>query len=182
MSENKMPMHYVCTLEEATQLVHDRTSFWVCNCGCREGGSGCQRSRLDVCLSFAGGAATSGTGKKEITIAEAAAILEEAKVKRLVSRPFRDESTRTAVEGICFCCDDCCAYFLNQNEVCDKGKYVEETDMDGCTLCGDCIEVCHFKARAMKDDNLEVERDLCYGCGLCAAVCPTACIEMVARV
>lgn len=181
MGEDRRPMHFVCTWDEAAQLIDKQEHFWVCNCGCREGKGGCRRSRTDVCLTFDFGATVTGSGRRQISRDEADAILDEARTTYLVARPFRDDATRTVTEGLCFCCSDCCGYFLNPEEVCDKGKFIEKTDVDGCTVCGDCEDVCHFKARLIIDDEMLIESDNCYGCGLCEAVCPTACIELVPR-
>ena len=180
MSQQELHIHYVCTHDEAEAMIKKHNQFWVSNCGCREGKGHCSRSRMDVCLMFKGDIGSSGSGMKPITTDQAWAILEEAKTKHLVTRPFRDE-TRTKTDGICFCCDDCCGYFLDKNEICDKGKFVEETDEESCTLCGDCVEVCYFKARDISGGELLVDPADCYGCGLCAQVCPEKCVEMIAR-
>ena len=180
MSQNNLHIHYVCTHDEAEKLIKGNDQFWVSNCGCREGKGHCSRSRIDVCLMFDGQIGSSGSGKKSITPAQAMEILDEAKNKNLVTRPFRDDS-RTKTDGICFCCDDCCGYFLDQNEVCDKGKFIEQTDEESCTLCGDCVDVCYFKAREISGGEMLTSMDDCYGCGLCAKVCPENCIKMIAR-
>ncbi|MCU0607804.1 MAG: 4Fe-4S binding protein [Candidatus Edwardsbacteria bacterium] len=181
MPDNAIPIHYVGTIEEAEQLCRQHGEFWVSNCGCREGNKkGCARSRADVCLMFSGGQGASGSGKREISRQDVAAILEEARSKELVARPFRSDD-RTITDGICFCCDDCCGYFLDPAEVCDKGKQVEQTDMGKCTHCGACAGACHFGARTMELGALTVDRDQCYGCGLCVDMCPVNCIEMKKR-
>jgi len=180
MSENEPAFHYVCTHDRARELVESHDRFWVSNCGCREGKGKCARSRMDVCLIFAESFPGSGTGKKPATRAEVNEILSEAKDKHLVTRPFRDDA-RTATEGICFCCDDCCGYFLDPSEKCDKGEFTENTDLLECNNCGECVEVCYFKARTMSEGQLIVNTEACYGCGLCVDVCPKACIGLVRR-
>lgn len=179
MSAGALAIHYVCTRDEAGELIASARDYWVCNCGCREERGTCSRSRHDVCLMFAD-AGASGTVKRRIDRKAADEILEEARSCGLVARPFRNEF-RTAVEGVCFCCDDCCGYFLNPTEECDKGKLIEQTERGACSDCGICVEVCHFGARRMADGSLDVLRDGCYGCGLCADVCPEDCVSMVAR-
>lgn len=180
MSEQGFPIHYVCTYEKAKELAFKEKRFWVSNCGCREGRGKCERSRIDVCLMFYD-INPSGSGKREITMTDLVAIFEEAESKKLVTRPFRNDKDKNLTEGICFCCDDCCGYFTNPNEICDKGELVESTDMNKCNFCGDCAAVCHFGARKMADDELLIANNNCFGCGLCAEVCPEDCVEMVRR-
>lgn len=181
MSDNNFHMHYVCTHDEAAKLISNHSQFWVSNCGCRESRGSCSRSRIDVCLMFTGDGGSSGSGLKAITLSEVKAILAEAKDKMLVARPFRNMTDKDETEGICFCCDDCCGYFLDKDEICDKGKYIELTHDQFCTNCYDCVDTCYFDARRIRDNSLMVYRDNCYGCGLCAAVCPEICIDIVPR-
>jgi ferredoxin len=175
---NKLALHYVCTYEEAIDLIKTQKDFWVSNCGCRESKGQCKRSRMDVCLMFQDGEDPSGSNMHKISFQEVLDILDEAKSKKLVTRPFRTED-RTKTDGICFCCDDCCGYFLNRDEVCDKGKFMEETDMNKCVQCGACVSVCYFGARKMIDGSLELDRNACFGCGLCKTICPAQAINMV---
>jgi ferredoxin len=187
VSEKDIPIHYVCTHEQARALIKRAERFWVSNCGCREGNpKGCQRSRSDICLFWSEHDSGSGSGKKVITRAEAEAIMKEAKDKWLVTRPFRNEA-RTDTDGICFCCDDCCGYFQDRDEQgnlkysCDKGESIEQTAMDDCTHCGECEKVCYFGARKMQANKLVLDREQCYGCGLCVDVCAPVCIRLVKR-
>jgi len=180
MDQTDLAIHYVCTHEKAQEVINARNQFWVSNCGCRESRKKCARSRMDVCLMFNPDDPGSGSGKKEVSRAEVMGILQEAQNKHLVARPFRNE-TRTDTDGICFFCDDCCGYFLEPAERCDKGELIAETDLHLCSQCGDCVEVCYFKARKLNEDKLTTENELCYGCGLCIAVCPEDCIQMVCR-
>lgn len=122
-----------------------------------------------------------GAGWKHVTREDAANLLKVAKSNRLATRPFRDYESRQRTEGICFCCDDCCEYFLNPEEICEKGRLIEKTAVGDCIDCGACAEVCYFKAREMDADKLVVDREKCFGCGLCRDVCPVDCIEMVSR-
>jgi len=175
---SELCMHYVCTHDKARQLVQAHQRFWVCNCGCRESQGGCARSRLDLCLMFTADDPGSGSGKREVTLAEVLAILDEADSRFLVARPWRSDDRSTTI-GICFCCDDCCGYFRDPDERCDKGELLAVTDLTACTHCGACVDVCYFGARAMSGDRLAVDPERCYGCGLCAGVCPESCIRMV---
>ena len=182
MNQGNVPLHYVCTRDQARRLVQSHDRFWVSNCGCRESRGKCSRSRIDVCLQFYEFTAAGLSGLHEVSRAEVEDILREAEDKHLVSRPFRDEKTKKVNEGICFCCDDCCGYFTDPGEyTCDKGDLIERTDMETCTHCGQCEEVCYFGARRMRDGTLVVNRDKCYGCALCVDVCPEHCIGVEPR-
>jgi len=183
MNDRQPAFHYVCTREQARDLVRRFDRFWASNCGCRENRGGeCERSRIDLCLMFREDIAGSGgSERREVSLEEVQEFLREAEEKHLVTRPYRDEETHTRVDGICFCCDDCCEYFRGEDEPCDKGSLTERTNMDSCTHCGACAEVCYFAARQMKDGELTIDRERCYGCGLCVDVCPVDCVEMVSR-
>jgi Pyruvate/2-oxoacid:ferredoxin oxidoreductase delta subunit len=179
MSEQQPAMHYVCTHEQARELVQAHDRFWVSNCGCREE-QGCRHSRLDVCLIFNPSDPGSGSGKKEVSRAFVEGILQEAEARHLVTRPFRDE-TRQVTDGICFCCNECCGYFRDPAERCDVGSLIESTDLDACSQCDACTDVCFFGARQWVDGTLVLNRDKCYGCGLCRDVCTEEYIRMVER-
>ncbi len=184
VSERKLALHYVATLEEARALVEAREDYWVCNCGCRERRGGCARSRTDVCLEFSPVTEASGSGCRSVQRSEVESILREADEKRLVARPFRqvrDGIVLELVEGICFCCDDCCGYFVKPGEVCDPGATIERTDLSLCNDCLACVAVCHFGARGIEKGRLTLHTDRCYGCGLCVDVCPSGGITMVRR-
>jgi len=182
VEDEDLSFHYVCTLDQARDLVRDRERFWVSECGCRLKREKCKRSRTDVCLMFREETADFGGGKREISRNEVESILREAEEKHLVPRPFRNGKNMTETDGICFCCDDCCEYFLKPDEhKCDKGDFIESTDLDACKNCGDCTDVCYFGARKLEGGKLVLDEDACYGCGVCASVCPEECIEMVSR-
>lgn len=178
MTNQGNPMHFVCTQAEARDLIEENQSYWVSNCECREAKGGCKRSRIDVCLSFTD--AEDGNSKHEVDFYHVVELLLEAENKKLVIRPYRSEN-REKVEGICFCCDDCCDYFMNAEEKCDPGDMIEQTDGQWCTACGDCVDICYFGARQIKDNELVLDEDKCYGCGLCVEVCPNNAIRMSPR-
>lgn len=177
----ELSMHYVCTLAEARTFASEHKDFYVSNCGCREMKGKCEQSRHDVCLYFNKDTGSSSGGKKkQITRKQLEEIFVEAENKNLVPRPFRNDD-RSGTDGICFCCNDCCAYFLDRSEKCDKGNLIESTDMNECTHCGICRDVCFFGARIIKNDELKIISKNCYGCGLCVNTCPEECIRMIKR-
>lgn len=182
MSDQKPALHYVSTFDEARALIEKPDRFWVINCGCREQNGPCKQSRTDICLEFSGGPVNWGSNKHEISRAEVEEIFREAKEKTLVARPFRDRNDMTRTDGVCFCCECCCDYFVKKDEHrSDKGTFIETTDKDLCENCGTCEEVCYFGARVFDGEVLEMNRDECCGCGLCVEVCPDEAIEMIRR-
>jgi len=176
--EKELAMHFVCTMAEAHEIASDYSEFWVSDCGCRERKGSCSQSRHDVCLVLKENVDGSGGEKHEISKTQLSEIFAEAENKKLVPRPFRSDD-RTEIDGICFCCNDCCSYFLYGSETCDKGAFHELTLMDDCTHCGLCVDVCFFEARKMQNDELKIVSGNCYGCGLCVSSCPAECIKMI---
>lgn len=50
-------------------------------------------------------------------------------------------------------------------------------DPGKCTKCGDCVEICQFKAISMMLSTLTVYPDMCHGCGGCMAICKPGALE-----
>jgi MinD superfamily P-loop ATPase len=49
---------------------------------------------------------------------------------------------------------------------------VPEIDMDKCTLCGKCGDICQFKAIVVVGETVLPFEELCHSCGGCMEVCP----------
>ncbi|MGO9570207.1 MAG: P-loop NTPase [Desulfomonilaceae bacterium] len=54
-------------------------------------------------------------------------------------------------------------------------------DMDKCTLCGKCGEVCRFSAIVMIGDQVLTFSEMCHGCGGCSLLCPEKAISEGSR-
>ena len=181
MSEGYYAQHYVCMHQQALELISQQNQFWLYTCGCRAGGKGCQRSQADVCLTFNAEALAGQSGHHEVSRSEAERVEQAAQDQHLVARPFRNPANPQQIDGICHCCDDCCSYFIEPGEACDKGSLIEATDLDARNNYGKCVEVCYFGARSMALRALTLQREACYGCGLCVDMCPTDAIRMALR-
>ena len=58
---------------------------------------------------------------------------------------------------------------------------VPEIDMDKCTLCGKCAEICRYKAIVVVAETVLPFETLCHSCGGCMAVCPAGAITEKGR-
>ena len=58
---------------------------------------------------------------------------------------------------------------------------VPEIDMDRCTLCGKCAEICQYKAIVVVAETVLTFEELCHSCGGCMAVCPAGAITEKGR-
>ncbi len=58
---------------------------------------------------------------------------------------------------------------------------VPEVDMDKCTLCGKCGEICEFNAIVVVGETVLRFDELCHSCGGCMAVCPEGAITEKGR-
>jgi MinD superfamily P-loop ATPase len=64
----------------------------------------------------------------------------------------------------------------------EVGQMIPEVDLDKCTYCGRCAEVCQYHAIAVVGDKVLVFPELCHGCGSCTLNCPTGAIHEVLNV
>jgi len=56
---------------------------------------------------------------------------------------------------------------------------VSDIDLEECTNCGLCAEVCPFGAIELVDEAPNVIKALCKGCGICVAECPKDCMDLI---
>ncbi len=54
---------------------------------------------------------------------------------------------------------------------------VPRIDMTACSLCGQCTQLCQYKAIVQIADQVLVFDELCHSCGGCQAVCPESAIS-----
>lgn len=55
---------------------------------------------------------------------------------------------------------------------------VAEVNVNLCTGCGMCVQVCPYDSLSLKDGKVEVNEVLCEGCGTCSATCLRAAIQV----
>jgi MinD superfamily P-loop ATPase len=58
---------------------------------------------------------------------------------------------------------------------------VPEVDMEKCSLCGKCQDICQFKAIVVMSKTVLPFHELCHSCGGCMLVCPEKAITETGR-
>ena len=58
---------------------------------------------------------------------------------------------------------------------------VPEVDMEKCSLCGKCAEICQFNAIVVIGETVLPFQELCHSCGGCVEVCPEKAITETGR-
>jgi MinD superfamily P-loop ATPase len=66
-------------------------------------------------------------------------------------------------------------------ETCIFTTPVPEVDMEKCTLCGKCGEICQFRAIVVIGETVLPFVEMCHSCGGCVAVCPEKAITETTR-
>jgi MinD superfamily P-loop ATPase len=59
------------------------------------------------------------------------------------------------------------------------GQMIPEVDLETCTYCGRCAEVCQYHAIAVVGKKVLIFPELCHGCGSCTLNCPAGAIREV---
>lgn len=165
--------------DDVREVVRNARSIAVSNCVCRvlkklEGGE-CKYP-LETCLSLNGWADyyVENLDGRYITTEEALAILDQSDRLGLSVHM----SNCKEPEVICNCCNCCCgliaAYtaFPDADAVKLLTNYRMELDREKCVNCGICADRCPTKALTMVDGKLEFNSKMCSGCGLCVTGCP----------
>lgn len=171
--------HHIKTYEQTRKLMAHSPGFWVIDCVCRVLNGNCSHP-IKICMGLVKSCEIEGT--QRISYNEALKIAAEAEERNLVPTYFEIQDD----EGwLCFCCGCCCIpirQFLKNGENAVQGDYIEYTEFEVCTACGDCVEACQFSARGIVDDELMVDKELCMGCGVCVDDCQYGVISMELRV
>jgi formate hydrogenlyase subunit 6/NADH:ubiquinone oxidoreductase subunit I len=192
-AESALPNDTVMLLGEIEEMIDAATDIIVQPCDCRRLGQNCDRP-VETCIWLDQGAREAldrGHGRR-LTREEAKELVRWADRKGLMHTADSEWQTR-GLHAICNCCACDCYPFRAAQELGSKGvwpksRYIVVYDRERCTLCGTCVQRCHFGAfyhdgstvevdgRARK--NVQFEPAECWGCGLCANTCPAEAIVM----
>jgi len=115
---------------------------------------------------------------KQLTLAEAYAVLEECETTGLIPSIGRKGKPKQ----ICMCTTRECmvlrAQLLYGYDLWDRSRFDPAVDTDKCEGCGTCVGRCQMNAISMDGKTASVDTNRCLGCGLCAVTCPTAALGM----
>ncbi|MGE5620031.1 MAG: ATP-binding protein [Sphingomonadaceae bacterium] len=179
-----VPAEWVLPYEDVVRILDQARSFSVRQCICRVQqdhlGRKCDFPTHN-CLTFGG--AGRPPGPKDISKAEALALLDECErlgLVHTVSNVVRD------VYYVCNCCGCCCGILRGVTErgiehSVAKATYLAVIDPERCTGCGVCLRRCQVKAVAEVDGVATVAAEGCIGCGLCVSGCPSGAAALVRR-
>jgi NAD-dependent dihydropyrimidine dehydrogenase PreA subunit len=98
-----------------------------------------------------------------------------------------DVKDTTHLLSCCFCCSCCC---INGKVISNTSAVLTslyqriegvtvEVDQDICVGCGECLEVCIFKGREMIDGKAKVNQKRCLGCGRCENTCSKSATSII---
>ena len=142
---------------------------------------------LDVCLiigePMAGFVAEHHPGHSRwITQEEAARILEEEHQRGHVHHAFFKDAMLGRFYAICNCCACCCGAMQamrNGTPMIASSGYMCRADEEKCIGCGECIDVCQFKALSLNDGKIAIDEAMCYGCGVCTSTCSQQALTLI---
>ncbi len=185
---NKEDEVYVLDYERASSIIERAESVGVSRCYCRHKaehlGEACDAPQ-EVCLSI--GPLSQSLAKhgyaKEITKEKAHEILKTSYYHNLIQFA---ENVQDTVGFICNCCSCCCMALKGAKKMGVPGAISSSNfivDMNNqCISCKKCIKVCPVGCfSATSEGVVELNSELCLGCGVCSRVCKVEALQMLKR-
>jgi Na+-translocating ferredoxin:NAD+ oxidoreductase subunit B len=176
--------------EPIEKVIENAKRFALANCPCRvryelDKGKSCGHSK-EVCIKLdelADHLIRTGHGK-EITREEALQVIKKANKEGLV---HFTENTAEDIKHICNCCGCACWNLVPiKKRIVPRDAimavyYIRETDVEKCTGCEICIDICPVDAIVIEEDIAKVDTNWCIGCGVCVLQCPEGAIKIRER-
>lgn len=188
-SEKIIPFHHANKV-----ILSEPDYIAVMDCPCRLSRENpCQP--LDVCLAV--GKMTADFwmehGEKyharRVSQEEALEIVRAGRDRGEITTAWFKVATGGRTGVICSCCSCCCGALEGMriaqstragrdlSNIVASG-YVAVADPGKCDACGECVDACMFGARILEGETVSTDRELCMGCGICQAKCPTGAVTM----
>lgn len=125
-----------------------------------------------------------GQEYKDLSPEEAKKLLQDFHQEGLIPAFYACMQSQGWIYAICSCDSEICFPFRAHQAagaVMYPGPDIIALDPESCTVCGKCVERCHFGANALVDGIIEIDLAKCYGCGLCVSTCAGEARKMVKR-
>lgn len=188
---------HVLDYERASEVIQTATHMGVGVCYCRHKmehmGKACD-APMDICMTFNSSAESliKHGFARSVDKKEGMDLLQLAYDSNLVQF---GENVRKRVNFICNCCGCCCEAMIAQRRFSALNpihttNFIPEIDIDKCTGCGKCVNICPVEAMTLVSANdpkkskrkiAKLDTDTCLGCGLCVRACPTDSIILKQR-
>lgn len=116
-------------------------------------------------------------GGRIITTEEAKDLVESLRRKGAVHMIFHERENIGKPEiAICNCCRDCCGILGTYNRgitglTFRTSGFSRITNPGNCNLCGNCTGICPVFALSTESNCINLQEDLCIGCGQCIMRC-----------
>ncbi len=183
----KIKPEQILWYEDMPQVFQRTKQITVGPCGCRSVWGVCD-SPMITCIGVSYTdpvpADPRRARRKEITAAEAMAIIEGCEDKGMLNIPPNNASAAM----FCNCCACCCEIVYPYNKYGDArtnaanlspSRFRATIEQESCSGCQTCVERCPFSAIELqkvpgsKKLKAQVIKEKCMGCGLCVIKCPT---------
>lgn len=165
-------------VEDLAAIVRDARAIAIADCPCRQIMRRCSHT-VRTCFLFdrAGEVALERESGRQLGPEEALDLMRAFGKEGLIAQVGNSPK----ILNICFCCSDCCVVYhphiVFGYEMAVPSRFQCVVEVDRCTGCQDCVELCPFAAMSVQpipgSKRLKgvVEADKCYGCGVCVLSC-----------
>ena len=180
----------IATFDQIRDIIQNTSNtIGIMDCICRNAheliDDPCKKTDLkETCMTF-GSAAWYWHERRVsrfITKEEALELVQKFENIGLVPQPSNSQKPFS----ICNCCGCCCELIGNQKKLENPAQYFAtnynvEVNDDVCDGCGICEERCQMDAITIENEKSIVNLGRCIGCGVCIPTCPNDAINLVKK-